>query len=68
MGLKNSFCFSFKIFGRLVAKISSHGKESLVVVVVGGGGGGGVAVALHTVTVQKAQSVFTPVDSFLTGN
>ena len=67
MGLKNSFCFSFKIFGRLVAKISSHGKESLVVVVVGGGGGG-VAVALHTVTVKKARSVFTPVDSFLTGN
>ena len=67
MGLKNSFCFSFKIFGRLVAKISSHGKECLVVVVVVGGGGG-VAVALHTVTVQKAQSVFTPVDSFLTGN
>ena len=64
MGLKNSFCFSFKIFGRLVAKISSHGKESLVVVVVGGG----VAVALHTVTVKKARSVFTPVDSFLTGN
>ena len=65
MGLKNSFCFSFKIFGRLVAKISSHGKESLVVVVVGGGG---VAVALRAVTVKKVRSVFTPVDSFFTGN